>query len=80
MATGDEKVEQLMREQKFSGYLLLLVLSPVHTLSWRRKWQPLPVFLPGEFHGQRSLAGYSPGAHKQLDTTELLNHTTTPVT
>ena len=26
---------------------------------WRRAWQPTPVFLPGEFHGQRSLAGYS---------------------
>ena len=26
---------------------------------WRRAWQPFPVFLPGEFHGQRSLAGYS---------------------
>ena len=25
---------------------------------WRRKWQPTPVFLPGKFHGQRSLAGY----------------------
>ena len=29
-------------------------------LIWRRKWQPTPVFLPGEFHGQRSLEGYSP--------------------
>ena len=27
---------------------------------WRREWLPTPVFLPGEFHGQRSLAGYSP--------------------
>ena len=27
---------------------------------WRREWQPTPVFLPGEFHGQRSLVGYSP--------------------
>ena len=27
---------------------------------WQRKWQPTPVFLPGESHGQRSLAGYSP--------------------
>jgi len=27
---------------------------------WRRAWQPIPVFLLGEFHGQRSLAGYSP--------------------
>ena len=26
---------------------------------WRREWQPTPVFLPGESHGQRSLAGYS---------------------
>ena len=36
----------------------------------RRKWQSMPVFLPGEFHGQRSLAGYSPWVHKELDTTE----------
>ena len=32
--------------------------------AWRRAWQPTPVFLPGESHGQRSLAGYSPGAAK----------------
>ena len=31
---------------------------------WRRKWQPTPVFLPGESHEQRSLAGYSPWGHK----------------
>ena len=31
---------------------------------WRREWQPTPVFLPGEFHGQRSLVGYSPGVAK----------------
>ena len=29
-------------------------------IPWRRKWQPAPVFLPGESHGQQSLAGYSP--------------------
>ena len=28
-------------------------------IPWRRKWQPTPVFLPGKFYGQRSLAGYS---------------------
>ena len=33
-------------------------------------WQPTPVFLPGEFHGQRSLAGYSPWHDKELETTE----------
>ena len=37
---------------------------------WRRKWQPTPVFFPGEFHGQRSLVGYSPWGHKELDMTE----------
>ena len=36
------------------------------------KWQPTPAFLPGEFHGQRSLAGYSPWTSKELDTTERL--------
>ena len=39
---------------------------------WRREWQPTPVFLPGEFHGQRSLVGYSPWGHKELDMTECL--------
>ena len=33
-----------------------------------------PVFLPGEFHGQRSLEGYSPWGHKEFDTTEQLNN------
>jgi len=37
---------------------------------WRKAWQPTPVFLSGEFHGQRSLVGYSPWGHKELDLTE----------
>ena len=41
-------------------------------LPWRRKWQPTPVLLPGKSHGQRSLVGYGPWDHKQLDTTERL--------
>ena len=36
-------------------------------ISWGRKWQPTPVFLPGRSHGQRSLAGYSPWGHKESD-------------
>ena len=31
---------------------------------WRREWLPIPVFLPGEFHGQRRLAGYIHGVAK----------------
>ena len=42
----------------------------VRKIPWRRKWQPTPVFLPGKFHGQRSLVGYSPRGHKESDTTE----------
>ena len=38
----------------------------VGKISWRRKWQPTLVFLPGESHGQRSLEGYSPQRHKGL--------------
>ena len=40
------------------------------SIPWSGKWQPTPVLLPGEFHGQRSLAGYNPGGCKQQDTTE----------
>ena len=41
--------------------------------SWRRKWQPTPVLLPGNFHGWRSLVGYSPWGCKESDTTERLH-------
>ena len=45
----------------------------VGKIFWRRAWQPTPVFLPREFHGQRSLEGYSPWGRKELDTTEQLS-------
>ena len=37
---------------------------------WMRKWHPTPVFLPGKFHGQRSLEGYSPWGRKESYMTE----------
>ena len=37
----------------------------VGKIPWRRAWHPTPVFLPGESHGQRSLAGYSPQGHQE---------------
>ena len=40
---------------------------------WRREWLPTLEFLPGVFHGQRSLAGYSPWSLKELDMTEAIN-------
>ena len=42
----------------------------VGKISWRREWLPSLVFLPGEFHGQRSLVSYSPWSNKEFDTTE----------
>ena len=51
----------------YQGYHFIRnMVSPL-----QRKWQPTPEFLPGESHGQRSLAGYSPWGHKELDTTEM---------
>ena len=46
----------------------------VRKIPWRWKWQPTPVFLPGESHEQRSLAGYSPWGCKELDITEMTEH------
>ena len=49
----------------------------VGKILWRRGWQPIPVFLPGEFCGQNSLVGCSPWSRKESDTTERLTHTHT---
>ena len=53
-------------------------LNPwVRKIPWRRKWQPTPIFLPGESHGQRSLAGYSPYGHR-VRHPEVTQHVHTP--
>ena len=49
--------------------------SWIGKIPWRRKWQPIPEFLPGEFHGQRTLAGYTPWGCKASDTIEQLTLT-----
>ena len=46
------------------------VQSWVKEIPWRREWLPTPVFLPGKFNGERSLAGHSPWDCKELDMTE----------
>ena len=51
----------------------------VRKIPWRREWQPVPlflfqVFLPGKFHGQRSLVDFSPQGSKESDTTEQSTH------
>ena len=49
----------------------------VGRISWRRKWQPMPVFLPGKPHGERSLAGYSPGGHRRAGHDWMNDHAST---
>ena len=46
----------------------------VRRITWKRKWQPIPVFLHGKSHEQGWLVGYNPWDHKELDTTEQLNN------
>ena len=48
----------------------------VGKIPWIRKWQPTPVLFPGKSHGWRSLVGYSPWGHKELDTTKQLHSVT----
>ena len=64
-ATAKEHACQ-SRRQKRHGF------DPwVGKIIWRRVWQPTPVFLPGESHGQRTLMGNSPWSHKELDMTKV---------
>ena len=51
-------------------------LKVTNMKAWGRKWQPSPVFLPGESHEWRSLVGYSPRGRKESDTTERLHSLT----
>ena len=59
------------------AYIGVSNFALLHTLQWKRKWQPTPVFFPEESRGQRSLAGYSPWGCKESDMTEWLTHTQT---
>ena len=52
------------------------LIPGVRRIPQRMAWQPTTLFLPEEFHGQRSLAGYSPWGHKESDTTEATKHST----
>ena len=62
-ASGEERTCRCRRQE----------LDPwARKVPWKRDWQPTPVLLPGEAHGQRSLAGYSLWGRKESDTTQQL--------
>ena len=67
--TGRRRKRKKMMMNKLVLLKFFFFFLPLKYL-WRRKWHPIPVFLPGESHGQRSLAGYSPWGHKESDTAE----------
>ena len=58
----------LKRKRSTGGKIMLPRYKPLKGELWRRKWQPTPVVLLGEPHGQRSLEGCSPWGHKESDT------------
>ena len=59
------QVALVMNPPADAGNIMRLGFDPwVENIPWRRAWQPTPAFLPGESHGQRSLAGYSPCGHR----------------
>ena len=53
--------------------ICVLWFTVIQMSNGRRQWQPTPIFLPGKFHGRRSLVGCSPWGHKESDTTERLH-------
>ena len=63
--SGKESTCQYRRHRRCEFHLW------VRKIPWRRKWQPTPVFLPREFHWQKSQVGYSPQGCTELDTTEV---------
>ena len=69
---SSDPLKVLVKMEPKESIALIYVEDP-----WRRKWQHIPVFLPGKFHGQRSLADYSPWGCKELTwlSTELLSGT-----
>ena len=67
-ASGKEPTCQCRRHKRRRFHLW------VGKIPWRRRWQPTPVFLPGECHGQRSLVGYSSQGCKESDVTEARAH------
>ena len=64
--------QEISRWDKMRGDYFCVWCSWVGKVPWRRKWQPTPVFLPGESHGRRRLAGYNPWGCKESDTTDLI--------
>ena len=71
--TGRPGVLWFMRSQRVGHDWVTELNWTLIIGKWRRAWQPTPVFLHGESHALKSLAGYSPWGHKESDRTERLS-------
>ena len=80
LASGSFQMSQLFAScsQSIGVSASISVLQWILRTDW--KWQPTPVFLPGESHGWKSLVGYSSRGRKELDTTEWLHFYFTSLT
>jgi len=68
---GASQVALVVKDPPASAGVMRPWFDPwVGKIPWRRTWQPTPVFLPGESHAQRRLAGYSSLGRQELDITE----------
>ena len=65
-----ESLSKLICIQKVLTCIIIIIISLFTFMHWRRKWQPTPVFLPGESQGRRSLVGCRLWGHTESDTTE----------
>ena len=69
----DEKFSKVKRPKRNVCVCKDFIIYLPFILYQGQKWQPTPVFLPGKFHGQRNLVGYSPWGHKESNATEWLS-------
>ena len=69
----NQKVKKLKSRRTHDNHFQNIGLTRFMQNFWSRKWLPIPVFLPGNFHGQRSLAGYSLWGRQESETTERLS-------
>ena len=74
-ARASQVVLEVKNTPASAGNKTLGFTSWVGKIPWRRGWQPSPIFLPGESHGQRSLVGYRPWGCRESEMTEMTEHT-----
>jgi len=74
---GSNLKNDRMKSVHFQGKPFHTTVIQLYALTWTRKWQPTPVFLPRKSLGQRTLVGYRPWGHKESDKSERFHYALT---